>query len=94
VFWDVTPCSPVQVHLRFAFILRVERSVKRVTTTSCIFYKSLPGSLTRYFDPENGNNKFLRNVRTFTGQHSATYQKTIRLTKNIFKYFDIFLLTY
>jgi hypothetical protein len=54
VFWEITPCSPLKVNQRFGGIYR--------RTSRVLFTCFHDGILRGLFDPEDGDDMFLRNV--------------------------------
>jgi hypothetical protein len=64
IFWDLKPCSLVEVHGRFG------GSYSCHLLLAC-FFPGLP------FDPENGGSMFLRNVRKILPDYKALHHRRL-----------------
>jgi hypothetical protein len=60
VFWDVTPCSLVEVYRHFGVTYRLHLQGRRVSQATGMTLSSCLLGL--HVDRENGGNAFLRNV--------------------------------
>jgi hypothetical protein len=62
IFWDITPCSPLSVNRRFGGTHRFHlQGVKNKQVASLPAF-SLFSFSANFFDPEDGDDMFLRNV--------------------------------
>jgi hypothetical protein len=70
IFWDISPCGPVDVHLCFG-------------GTYCLLLLGISGSLLLagyllglFFDPEDGGSMFLQDVREFIPANTGLHPRT------------------
>jgi hypothetical protein len=75
MFWDTTPCSPVQVNRRFGRNMShsPSESNNKPSTIFDLFHASLLLGL--FFDPEDGDDIFLRNVGWLSTDYTALYHR-------------------
>jgi hypothetical protein len=66
IFWDITPCSPLKVKLRFGGTYRLHLHGRRISQArnQALLANSFHGGffLGSFFDPEDEGDMFLRNV--------------------------------
>jgi hypothetical protein len=94
-FWDVTPCSLVEVYRRFRepYCLHILEGL-RLNQLYCSSFCLLP---TRYrpglhFDPEDGGSVVLRNVgELITRPHGITSQAIVLLEVMVSRNFALFM---
>jgi hypothetical protein len=60
IFWDMTPCSPLSFNRRFGGTYRLHFQGRRNWFSKPA--RNQVASRTYFFDPEDGGEKFLRNV--------------------------------
>jgi hypothetical protein len=72
--WEITSCSPLKVNTRFGGIYRLHLQGRRISLKNLHAKCFLAGLLLGlFFDPEDGNNMFLRNVGRFLTDCMALY---------------------
>jgi hypothetical protein len=78
IFWDITPCSPMKAYRSFGGIYHVSFSglkSKQNKRSSTPFLFRVGFLIALLFNPEDGGDMFLRNVRWLLTDYTVLYLK-------------------